>query len=311
MLALLEKIRFWIAALALGALFVMLAMFDIVDITKLQLTRAPSPDTTLLRIGLGLLVVGVLARAASAVVEFGDAIWLPNLRQRVKKTARGWCAQIGQTTVEIAFGKLQEIASPLPTNLVVLPANEFFDDECITDRNSALGAFVEAHFPGQKDHLLEHLALELRDKPTVEVERAEGVKKRSYQVGATVYLPRTLGTGWNILLVAVTTQRAGEGLRAEIRTIFTLANAIERTMADHRLNNVAVPIIGSGHGGLRAPAALSALVIAFIEILSRPQAHGIKNVTIVTFQPSPVEAPALSRRQVRRTVARAIDLYGI
>jgi antiphage defense system Thoeris ThsA-like protein len=306
MLSLLEKVRYSIATLAIGSAFVVLALYRIVDIRKGQLERLAQPVPVLLWIGVALLLVSLFAGVVS---QFGDALWLPDLSRRVKKTATGWTTHVNQASIEVVSGRLERLAPPRPDTLVVLPANEYFDDECIRDTRSALGAFVEEHFPQQKEVFLDALRRALKDCPTTDVERFEGELRPSYGVGTTAYLPRALGTGFNILMVAVTTQRAGEGLRAEIRTIFTIADSIVETMADHRLTSVAVPLIGAGHGGLRVPAALSALIVAFIEVLSRPAAHGIKNVTLVAFQRAPDEKPSMSPRLVRRIMARAVDLY--
>lgn len=308
MLSFLEKIRYSIIAFAFGALMVFLALFKVDDITKLKVDQLPAPNPIPLRIGLAFLAISLVSGALS---QFGDAIWLPKFSRRVTREKDGWAARVGEATMHFTFGRVEEIATSGPGNLVVLPANEFFDDECITDVNSALGSFVAENFKNQSQYFLEALRVALRDKATQQVERAAGVMRASYLVGATAYLPRALGTGWNILMVAVTTQRAREGLRAEIGTIFTLADAIGGTMADHRLTNVVLPLIGSGHGGLRTTAALAALVVAFIEVLRRPAAHGIRNVTIVVFRKSKGEKPAINDRLVRRTVARAFELYGI
>lgn len=307
MLALIEKVRYSIAALILGVCLVVLASYRIVDIKAFHLEPLPAPNRVILLVGIGLIGISVIAGAVS---QFGDALWLPSFARNVKKTSSGWCARVGGANINLGFGRVEELAKPISTALVVLPANEFFDDECITDTRSALGAFVQQHFAKQKADILFAVQRSLIDVPTVHVERAKGEMRASYQVGSTAYLSNALNSGWNILLVAVTTQRAGEGLRAEIRTIFTLANAIETTMADHRLTDVVVPLIGSGHGGLRKPAALSALLVAFIEVLRRPAGHGIRNVTIAVFQEDARAKPSISQRLARRTMARAIDLYG-
>jgi len=306
MLQLLEKVRYSIAALVIGSVFVALGYYRVVDVKPLRVSSLARPNAVLLGIGIAMLAVSV---GAGILSQFGDALWLPSFARRVKKTDAGWCTQFGGATIRVVLGRIEEVAKPLPNALVVLPANEFFDDECITDRGSALGAFVAHHFATQTSHLLDLLSERLKPLPTTDVERARGVRKASYGVGATAFLSRVLGTSWNLMLGAATTQRAGEGLRAEIRTIFTLADAIEGTMADHRLTDVTLPLIGSGHGGLRKPAALSALLVAFVEVLRRPAGHGIKNVSIVIYQGGPKDPPEINARLVRRTMARVLDLY--
>lgn len=305
-LSFLEKVRYSILTLVLGGLFVLLATVQVIDIKKWQFDRIAEPNPYLLWIGSVLLAISVVAGVFS---QFGDALWLPDLSRRVKATDAGWTTTVGGARINVVSGCLEKLATPASECLVVLPANEYFDDDCIRDVSSALGSFVEEHFPRQKDDFLAAARRALAGRKVIQVERFDGVMRGSYDVGAAAYLPKALGTGFNVLLVAVTTQRAGEGLRAEIKTVFTIVDAIAATMADHRLSAVTVPLIGSGHGGLRPPAALSVLIVAFIELLRRPAAHGIKEVTLVVYRRTPQDKPSLSPRLVRRIMARAVDLY--
>ena len=54
--------------------------------------------------------------------------------------------------------------------------------------------------------------------------------------------------------------RGGEGLRAEMSYIFKAVNEIQRTVADKRLSSVYVPLIDSGHGGLKKEVALFSML---------------------------------------------------
>jgi Predicted nucleotide-binding protein containing TIR-like domain len=53
---------------------------------------------------------------------------------------------LGRANVFIEAGRIQNYHSADSRAVIALPANEYFDDECISDPNSSLGAFVQDHF---------------------------------------------------------------------------------------------------------------------------------------------------------------------
>jgi hypothetical protein len=128
-------------------------------------------------------------------------------------------------------------------------------------------------------------------------------------VGKVALLERALGYEWNILAASITTHRNGEGLRAEMSTVVDVTREIGTVMADHRYENVHIPLLGAGHGNLRPAAALFALLLGIAEMLSRPPGHDIKIVNVVVFRDTDKTAPQLARRTVRRIVRMAIGLY--
>ena len=116
---------------------------------------------------------------------------------------------------------------------MVLPANEFLDDACITDSGSALGAFVKRHFGDAVDGFKEVVARARRELPSVFVEREKGKYQESYGVGTSLFLPApVLGRPVNVILTAVTRKRAGEGIKAEVSYILACLNSISRIMND-------------------------------------------------------------------------------
>jgi hypothetical protein len=71
---------------------------------------------------------------------------------------------------------------------VALPANEYFDDECISDLNSSLGAFIQHHFKDRVDDLIQEVQNKLIDVPSQRVPRAERRIGESYGIGEVVFL---------------------------------------------------------------------------------------------------------------------------
>lgn len=299
------KTPYQVIALLLGSSFVFLGYYEPSDILLGKFTHLPASNTVMIALGLGLILVSITTLIISKVhFEFPE-LFSP---VRLTQTDEVIETELKDAKIRVVFGRLEEIANPALATLVVLPANEFFDDECVRDRNTALGAFVGTKFPGQEGAFLEAVKGQLKG-PLVDVERAKGVMKPSYGVGKVAMLERALGYDWNILVAGVTTQRAGEGLRAEMSTVAGVIKEIETAMADRRLSSVYTPMMGAGHGNLRPAAALFALLLGFAEALCRPSGHGIKTVNIVVYRKDAKAQPTLGKATVRRIVKMAVGLY--
>jgi hypothetical protein len=74
--------------------------------------------------------------------------------------------------LRVSFGRIEECRYDEAGSVIVPPANEFFDDACITDHKSALGAFVKHHFDGQVDDFTKLVAQGPSDAASAEVRRA-------------------------------------------------------------------------------------------------------------------------------------------
>jgi len=102
-------------------------------------------------------------------------------------------------------------------------------------------------------------------------------------------------------MVSVTTQRADVGLRADAAYLFEVAESLQRLMANHRLTRLYIPILGSGHGGMRGEVSLVCMLIAFGE-LHRKSARNLKEVNIVVFRSSETSEPSVSEVTIRRAL---------
>ena len=75
-------------------------------------------------------------------------------------------------------------------------------------------------------------------------------------------------------------------------------------MADARLNEVVMPVLGAGHGELNSPLALVGLVLALAEAARYgPEQKWKKKVTIVVFKRTSTYPQDVSPDIVRRTLA--------
>lgn len=67
---------------------------------------------------------------------------------RVQKITNGLQIKLSaDQIIDVVVGEIQEISVDTSHGAVVLPANTSFDDECIRDKRSALGAVFQKHFP--------------------------------------------------------------------------------------------------------------------------------------------------------------------
>ena len=219
---------------------------------------------------------------------------------RVRKTTNGYCTSLGAMMINVSLGRIEESDCDEDC-LVALPASEFFDDDCIHDPNSALGAFMQDHF---KENIPDIQALvkdALVNEPREEVKKKPGEVACSYGVGKSVFLNRPLSSRLRIAMVSVTTQRADEGLRADAAYVFESAGSLQRVMANNRLTRLRIPIIGSGHGGLPGEVSLLCMLIAFGE-LHRKSGHNLKEVNIVVFRCGKNYAPSISEVSIKRSL---------
>jgi Predicted nucleotide-binding protein containing TIR-like domain len=79
--------------------------------------------------------------------------------------------KLGRTSVSVEVGRIQDYQSADARAVIALAANEYFDDQCISDRNSALGAFVQQYFSNSVADFVGQVRAELTDVPSQRVPR--------------------------------------------------------------------------------------------------------------------------------------------
>jgi hypothetical protein len=189
-------------------------------------------------------------------------------------------ARIGTTAVHVELGRIQDYAAD--GRVVALPANEYFDDECITDVRSSLGAYVNHHFENSRKEFLKEVRVQLRGVPSQRVPRRERLVDDSYGIGQAIYLDR-FSTTQPVILVSATTERAAIGLRAEPHFLYAAMQGIVEMMNEKRQYSLATPVLGSGHGGIPLTVALLFNLLALRSCLSGEPRLRMNEVRIVMF----------------------------
>jgi O-acetyl-ADP-ribose deacetylase (regulator of RNase III) len=298
----LEKQSYLAILLVFGVLLVVISIFDIKDISKLQVAARAAVIWLPAGIGFGLIIASLFFYAQDRLT-LG---WFQSAPVHQKDDHLQ--AQCKHAKISVFFGKIEEVANTSPNSLVVLPANEYFDDECIHDTKSALGAYVRSVFPNQASDVQLLITQDLAKSESAMVEKEPGIRQASYGVGSGVFLKKLLHSNQPVLFLAVTTKRAGEGLRAEMSYIFEAVKKMQQVAADNRITSVCIPVMGTGHGGLPKAVGLFSLILAICDGVTKPFGHHVSEYNIVVFRSSQEQAPAVSINDSRRILKTAIGL---
>ena len=297
-LGFLEKSKYQVVALVVSALLILTSVYEMEDITKLRLTPLAHPIYP-------LFIVGVLLMAASVVTVVLPSWSRLPVAGQIRARRDSITTNIGQNSLHVEAGRLETSVSDPDCTLIVLPANEYFDDECIGDTKSALGAFVQAKLRGRTAEFQTEVNAQLACLSSEEVV-IEGKSKRRYGVGSAIYLDHPLKETLHLLLVAATTQRPGEGLRGDSRALFTIARAAIARAKDKRLQCIVQPLIGAGHGAIKPTRALLVQLIAWGEILY--ENPGMKvSITIVVL-PKEKSLSSVSLEQAQQLLSVAVSV---
>jgi hypothetical protein len=297
------KQPYWVIALVLGAALVALPCIRF-DAKGHWTTASPSTLWPAL-VGLVLLVVSSLSFALAL---------LPQLRRdagggldltRVRETDGVLSTTVSDCELRVLNGRIEDYVRE-PGTAIVLPCNEYFDDRCVEDVASALGAYVNRVFEGQAEEFVSLIKEESRKKlgPGVERQKTETERAESFGAGRCLLLARPLGRPVPLALVSTTTQRAGEGLASRISYLFAGMRELVVCLADARLSKVAMPVLGAGHGRIAAPLAFVGLLLAIAEAAHYGQGgQRLKRVTIVVFKRDAGSAAEVDRVVARRALA--------
>jgi len=299
MLEKLSKQKLSVILAIAGLVFLLASLFDIQDITKLQIIRARA-------FAWVPFIVGVVLLPVAISLHFFDELsgsWIN--KRRVIKIADGYQVDLAGARIAVHFGKLEEFAVADGHTAVVLPANEFFDDECVRDDRSALGAFMKKNFPTEIPEIQKLIGAGTARFPTTDVEKEVGVTAKSNGVGTCIFIDKPLNSAHRFVIAAVTTKRARVGLRAEVGFIFAVVAELQRIVADKRLRGLVLPVMGAGHGGLKSEMALFALVLAFSEAIARDPSHHLQSVDIIVFKSEKLKKPQIKASTVKRILGSA------
>lgn len=210
--------------------------------------------------------------------------------------------QIGRTSVQVELGKIQDHTAE--SSVVALPTNEYFDDDCVSDLRSSLGAYVQHHFGDSLDGFLGPVHAELVDLPSLRVPRGERLIDESYGIGRAIFL-RDLLPDRRIVVVSATTERAAIGLRAEPHFLYAAMQGIIETLNANRQYSLVVPVLGSGHGGMPLMVALLFNLLAVRSCLAGEAGLQMQQLRIVIFDGAAVEVTQTAVEEVFSRVLAA------
>ena len=210
--------------------------------------------------------------------------------------------KFGRTSLCVEVGRIQDYHSDDQSAVIALPANEYFDDECISDVNSSLGAYVQHHFRNRVRDFIKQVQAELADIPAQRVPRAERRVGESYGIGEAIFLSH-FQPHHRLILVSATTERTGIGLRAEPHFLYAALEGTIEKMNEHRLYSLVMPVLGSGHGGMPLPAAILFNLLAARSILAGDVGRKMREIRIVVFDGAAKDVTQATMRDIIAHVA--------
>jgi hypothetical protein len=211
---------------------------------------------------------------------------------------------IGRAIVHVDFGRIEEYEPDDDSTVVALPANEYFDEDCVMRANSSLGAYVQHHFADELTRLLDEIKVELDGKPSERVPRTDSRIEDSYGIGQAIYL-RELAPEHRVILVSGTTDRAGIGLRAEPHFLYAAIQGVIEAMNENQLRGLVMPVLGAGHGAMPLTVALLFNLLALRSTLADESGDRVRDVRIVVFKRN---AGDVSDDALREVISRVAGL---
>jgi hypothetical protein len=295
------KQPYWIIALIFGALLV---AFPSVTIDKDNHWQPHAPSTYVpVIIGILLLILSALAFGYTQIwKQQTDDVGAGVDLKRVTECDGGFATVVNGCEIRVVTGRIEEYAGNQGL-AVVLPCSEYFDDLCVGDMRSALGSYVNRVFDGRSAEFISLVAEGCRKKfgAGVEQQKTHDQRAASFGAGSCLLLIKPLGHSVPVALLSTATQRAGQGLAAQISYMFEGMRELVTRLADERINQVVMPMLGTGHGRIDPPLALVGLLLAIAEAARYGQGgQRLKRVTVVLFKKeanSPAEVdPVVVRR---------------
>jgi hypothetical protein len=303
------KQPYWVLTLLAG---ISLVAFPCVTIDK-DNHLLSHPPTTLYPVAVGIALVivsisGYVVSLLKAPLETGNVTGGIDLA-RVRKEKDGFSTTVGRCKIRVVEGRIEDQVHDADV-AIALPCNEYFDDRCVDDSRSALGAYVRQVFEGQGQEFIALMKEECVKRLGIgtEQQKTDDERAASFGVGRCVCLIRPLNRSSPVALISTTTQRARQGLSARISYLFEGMQELVTRLADARINKVVMPVLGAGHGGIAAPLAFVGLVLAVAEAaVYNPGGLGLKQVTIVVFKKDLGSAAEVDKTIVRRALALVGD----
>ncbi|WP_171013768.1 alpha/beta fold hydrolase [Chitinivorax sp. B] len=222
----------------------------------------------------------------------------------VWECAHGFKACVGASEICIIAGRIEEYPMG-PGVVVVLPCDEYFEGQCARDSRTALGVYFNRYCAKEASNFSDLVRQECRKRFGAGKLQQKTMEEsgESHGPGRAVFVPDPSKNAAAIVLVSTTTQRAGQGLAARMSYVFDGVQELFELLADRRINEVVMPVLGAGHGGIDPLLALAGLVLALAEATHYgPDRQRRKKITIVVFQRTKHDPPDVASDGIRKVL---------
>ncbi len=289
------KDKYNLILLIIGVLLVLLSNFEITNFKELKIQ-----STSLI---YPLFILGLILIIISVFLELNILSWR---NKKIKKNKKeNFSIKLGKSKINIFSGRIEKIQ--LKSNLTfVLPANEYFDDECIVDKKSVLGSFIQTHFPNQEKIIQKLIFKELENRRTEIKEKKEGVSQKSYEIGTSILIKEPLNSSINLIITAVTKQDVENGIYSNISFLIKASDNIQKILYNNRLDKVYIPLLGSGHGGLNDKASLFTLVLSFWNFINLKQN---KEIYFIIFKKNKDTKSTINQKDTLKILNTVCNLF--
>jgi len=180
----------------------------------------------------------------------------------------------GNHIINIVYGKINNFQEYDKKTLVILPANDKFDDKCIEDTDSVLGSFVCSLYPNGNEDFKNNIRKELEKRKNT----------KSFSIGECILSSvRSSVSEFKIGIVAVT-HKEKNNIFAYSENVILAFKGIHEKMKEEQITKVYMPLLGSGHGGLNTELSLICLLISAIEQIRKSKGNMLRDVNIVIYK---------------------------
>ncbi|MGV8017878.1 MAG: macro domain-containing protein [Ignavibacteria bacterium] len=180
--------------------------------------------------------------------------------------------KFNSTILTIKIANIQDEINLTSDSAFVLPANDTFVDDCVTDKNTALGSFFNKHHADKIPTFKEELKKILISQNILPND------DEHYKPSTVLILPEEYSIKSKVILVVSSVKNCGIGFQTDPAIISNCIYNLFKETADKRISTFFIPIIGSGHAGLEITQALNLLLLC-IKFHTK-QFHHPRNINI-------------------------------
>jgi hypothetical protein len=258
-----------------GFIFILIAFVDFKEWNRFNLkTELTTPSWILFIVAVVLIIIGLIW----AYLEISDFSFKSNNYTFKKISDDRFVITLHQGivhTINILYGNINDFHNYDKNTIVVLPANDKFDDECVDDNKSVLGSFSNKLYPAGNKEFKEEIKKELAKR-----------ENNSFDIGSWIYLheQKSESIVFNVGIVAVTHLKGDGSILAYSENIMLAFKGIHKMMTQKRIKKVYIPLIGSGHGGLTPELSLLCLLVSIIEGFKKEDGHTLKDINLIVYK---------------------------